>query len=141
MFISLFLISTIKEGLLKREDREAKENTTEELLALKVQFNLPNGTYATVALRQITGFDMGKTNMMVKTTCHLFIYLFRKWENKTKIMELPTLLKWIPSLMMNSMLPNLFRLDFVISITLNRCFLFFENFCWFVGQTKLFNLK
>lgn len=75
MFISLFLISTIKEGLLKREDREAKENTTEELLALKVQFNLPNGTYATVALRQITGFDMGKTNMMVKTTCHLFIYL------------------------------------------------------------------
>ncbi|CAJ0579685.1 unnamed protein product, partial [Mesorhabditis spiculigera] len=31
--------------------------------ALRIAFSLPSGTYATVALRQITGFDMGKQSM------------------------------------------------------------------------------
>lgn len=34
-----------------------------DLMALQVQFGLPSGCYATVALRQITGTDMGKQSM------------------------------------------------------------------------------
>ncbi|EPB68339.1 tRNA pseudouridine synthase D [Ancylostoma ceylanicum] len=36
-----------------------------DLLALQVQFSLPSGSYATVALRQITGTDMGKRSMKI----------------------------------------------------------------------------
>lgn len=36
-----------------------------DLMALQVQFGLPSGCYATVALRQITGTDMGKQSMKV----------------------------------------------------------------------------
>ncbi|WKY06400.1 hypothetical protein Q1695_006528 [Nippostrongylus brasiliensis] len=36
-----------------------------DLMALQVQFSLPSGCYATVALRQITGTDMGKHSMKI----------------------------------------------------------------------------
>ncbi|KHJ75632.1 tRNA pseudouridine synthase D [Oesophagostomum dentatum] len=36
-----------------------------DLMALQVQFSLPSGCYATVALRQITGTDMGKRSMKI----------------------------------------------------------------------------
>ncbi|ETN80633.1 tRNA pseudouridine synthase D [Necator americanus] len=36
-----------------------------DLMAMQVQFSLPSGCYATAALRQITGTDMGKRSMKV----------------------------------------------------------------------------
>ncbi|VDO61832.1 unnamed protein product [Haemonchus placei] len=36
-----------------------------DFMALQVQFSLPSGCYATVALRQITGTDMGKNSMKI----------------------------------------------------------------------------
>lgn len=36
-----------------------------DLMALKVCFNLPSGAYATIALRELTGFDLGKKSMKV----------------------------------------------------------------------------
>ncbi|KAK6748486.1 hypothetical protein RB195_001231 [Necator americanus] len=36
-----------------------------DLMAMQVQFSLPSGCYATAALRQITGTDMGKRSMKI----------------------------------------------------------------------------
>ncbi|CAJ0931443.1 unnamed protein product, partial [Mesorhabditis belari] len=47
---------------------ELKTSTVKEVengdrLAMRIAFNLPSGSYATVALRQLTGFDMSKQSM------------------------------------------------------------------------------
>lgn len=52
-----------------------------DLLALQVQFSLPSGSYATVALRQITGTDMGKRSMKVRVSSCLLERMKRPYRN------------------------------------------------------------
>ena len=49
--------------MIDRKEQKKEGENGGHLLALKIQFNLPNGAYATVALRQVTGYDMGRGNM------------------------------------------------------------------------------
>uniref|UniRef100_A0A1I7XSY4 TRUD domain-containing protein n=1 Tax=Heterorhabditis bacteriophora TaxID=37862 RepID=A0A1I7XSY4_HETBA len=58
--------SYLQDGIATRSISE--EDMKGERLALKVQFNLPAGAYATVALRQITGTDMSKKSMKIQLT-------------------------------------------------------------------------
>ncbi|VDM73502.1 unnamed protein product [Strongylus vulgaris] len=51
----------LQNGITTRAIDESK--MVGDLMALQVQFSLPSGCYATVALRQITGTDMGKRSM------------------------------------------------------------------------------
>ena len=59
-------IKSIKEGITDNPIRSKPAEGATVRKALQIKFNLPNGCYATVALRQVTGFDMGKTNMAVR---------------------------------------------------------------------------
>ncbi|PIO72099.1 hypothetical protein TELCIR_05982 [Teladorsagia circumcincta] len=52
-----------KNGITTRAIGE--DEMVGDFMALQVQFSLPSGCYATVALRQITGTDMGKNSMKV----------------------------------------------------------------------------
>uniref|UniRef100_A0A183G684 TRUD domain-containing protein n=1 Tax=Heligmosomoides polygyrus TaxID=6339 RepID=A0A183G684_HELPZ len=56
--------STLSDGISTRAIPESE--MVGDLMALQVQFGLPSGCYATVALRQITGTDMGKQSMKMK---------------------------------------------------------------------------
>ncbi|UMM35475.1 hypothetical protein L5515_008078 [Caenorhabditis briggsae] len=51
----------LQDGLQTRAIPESEQKGP--LLALQIQFSLSSGSYATVALREVTGYDMGKKSM------------------------------------------------------------------------------
>uniref|UniRef100_A0A8R1DXJ3 TRUD domain-containing protein n=1 Tax=Caenorhabditis japonica TaxID=281687 RepID=A0A8R1DXJ3_CAEJA len=55
----------LQDGLQTRAIPESEQKGP--LLALEVQFSLPSGSYATVALREVTGSDMGKKAMQERS--------------------------------------------------------------------------
>lgn len=56
-------------------------------LAIRIAFNLPSGCYATVALRQITGYDMSKQSMKVRKADFSSIVIDNRSLTKKRVTE------------------------------------------------------